>query len=176
MLIIEKQYGILAWHCLPAFPWQRLLPEHELRDEHLGHEAVESGLFVAKSDLDKGVIELLLVLDALREDGVDCLYVGMLLLVLVHEVLERGGGAPISVLSEDSRSHLVQSRHLDRVWPFTDILGRHSVEIDTLIFINQYDMSIFIYNTYRFSLLVSCFEFATRGFDARIFETRLAPL
>ena len=127
----------MAWHCLPAVPWQCLLPEHELRDEHLGHEAVETGLFVAKSDLDKGFIELLLVLDALREDGVDRFDVGMLLLVLVHEVLERGGGAPISVPSKDSRSHLVQPRHLDRVWPFIDILGRHSVEIGTLIFINQ---------------------------------------
>ena len=114
----------MAWRFFPAVPWQRLLPEHELRNEHLGHESIETGLFVGKSDLDKGVVELLLVLDALREDGVDRFDVGVLLLVLVHEVFERGGGAPISVPSEDGSSHLVQPRHLDRVWPFIEILRR----------------------------------------------------
>ena len=117
-----------AWQCLPAVTGQFLLPEYELRDEHLGHKTVETGLFVAQPDLVEGVVELALVLDALREDGVDGLDVGVFLLVLVHEVLERGGGAPISVLSEDSRSHLVQSGDLDRVWPFTGISTRHSAK------------------------------------------------
>ena len=117
-----------AWQCLPAVTGQFLLPEYELRGEHLGHKTVETGLFVAQPDLVEGVVELTLVLDALREDGVDGLDVGVFLLVLVHEVLERGGGVPISVLSEDSRSHLVQSGDLDRVWPFTGISTRHSAK------------------------------------------------
>ena len=116
--------------CFPAVAGQLLLAEYELRDKHLSHTAVETGLFVAKPDLVEGVVELALVLDALREDGVDGLDVGVFLLVLVHEVLERGGGAAISVLSEDSRSHFVQSWDFDRVWPFTGISvsGRHSAE------------------------------------------------
>lgn len=116
------------YECLPAVPGQFLLPEYDLRCKHLSHKMVETGLFVEKPDLVESFVELALVFDALCQDGVDGLDVRVFLLVLVHEVLERCGGAPISVLSEDCRSHLVQSWDLDGVWTFTGILARHSAK------------------------------------------------